>query len=381
MPVKKSQIITEAKPHTIKKFELINMYIKSWAQKLMLNRQCNGLIFIDCMCNSGVYKNQNGDTVYGTPVRVAKTLLDVARTYPDKQVFIYLNDLNFARVEELKKHLPEDERNFKIITSYVDAKEFLENIGPQLNDSSHYHYFLLYDPYAATIEWRVLLPFFRHWGEVMINHALLDPIRAIGSAKSTTTKKKYENTYLEDFEKLIPYGSDKNAYEKRVEEIINYMKGNRRYFVASFPFYNTKNSLMYDLIHCTSNIVGFKLYKYCAWKVFGGQSSTKRANDGYVQMQLNFSDDGLGITVPTDDSCYGVHDIAKYLQKSFSGRTNVPLEEIWSALDYHPVFPSDGFRDEIKNDLKQYYGAHTGTTINPLSGKKQQVISFANFVE
>ena len=63
MPVKKSKVITTAKPHTIKKFELIEMYIKAWAQKLMLNNACNGLIFIDCMCNSGVYKDINGNIV------------------------------------------------------------------------------------------------------------------------------------------------------------------------------------------------------------------------------------------------------------------------------------------------------------------------------
>lgn len=309
---------------------------------------------------------------------MANALLDVARTYTDKQVFIYLNDLNSARVEELKKHLPDEGQNFKIVTSNEDAKELLENIGPQLNDSSHYHYFLLYDPYDASIEWRALLPFFRHWGEVMINHALLDPIRAIGSAKSSTAKEKYEHTYLEDFEKLLPYGSNKNAYEKRVEEIIDYMKGNRRYFVASFPFYNQKNSLMYDLIHCTSNIEGFKLYKSCAWKVFGGQSSTKGSNDGYVQMELDFSSNGFGVTFPTDDSCYGIHDIAKYLQKSFSGENSVPLEEIWSVLDYHPIFPTDGFRKAIKNDLKKYYDARIGTIVDPSSGKKQQIISFRN---
>jgi len=238
--------------------------------------------------------------------------------------------------------------------------------------------FLLYDPYDASIDWHALLPFFRHWGEVMINHALLDPIRAIGSAKSRIAKEKYEHTYLEEFEKLLPYGSNRKAYEKRVEEIIDYMKGNRRYFVASFPFYNTKNSLMYDLIHCTSNIEGFKLYKSCAWKVFDGKSSTKGSNDGYAQMELDFSNNEFCVTVPTDDSCYGIHDIAKYLQKSFSGETNVPLEEIWSALDYHPIFPSDGFRNDIKRELKNYYDARIGTIVDPSSGKKQQVISFRN---
>ena len=50
-----SKIISKASPHTIMKFKLVEEYIKAWAQKLMLNSSCYGLVFIDCMCNSGVY--------------------------------------------------------------------------------------------------------------------------------------------------------------------------------------------------------------------------------------------------------------------------------------------------------------------------------------
>ena len=109
-------LISKASPHTIKKFELIEEYVKSWAQKLMLNNFCNTLVFIDCMCNSGIYINdETGQQTEGTPVRVAKVLLDVARNYPGKNIEMYLNDIDPLRVEEIKKHLPSDERNFRII--------------------------------------------------------------------------------------------------------------------------------------------------------------------------------------------------------------------------------------------------------------------------
>ena len=81
-----SKIISDVHPHTIKKFELVETYIKSWAQKLMLTDSCSGIVFIDCMCNSGVYKDDSGKIVYGTPIRVAKALLEVARIYTNKQV-------------------------------------------------------------------------------------------------------------------------------------------------------------------------------------------------------------------------------------------------------------------------------------------------------
>ena len=374
MSSRKKSVISKASPHTIKKFELIEEYIKSWAQKLLLTESCNGLIFIDCMCNSGVYTDNTGQLVKGTAVRVSEALREAARTYTQKNIHIYLNDKDKARVDELKKHLPQDERNFKIVTSCSDAHELLRTIGPQLYGTGHLHYFLLYDPYDATIDWEALLPFFRNWGEVMINHMVSDPVRALSSAKKKTTKVKYENTYLEDFEKLVPYGSDKTAYEARVEEIINSLKGARRYYVSAFPFYNTQNSLVYNLIHCTSNKEGFKLYKRSAWKVFGAQSSTKHSVENR-QLSFNF----LGeIAEEEDESCLHVIDIAKYLQRSFRGRKQVPLDEMWELLDNHPIFPSEGFRNEVKGNLTGFFDAKIEQIVSPDTGKKEMVISFSS---
>jgi three-Cys-motif partner protein len=138
------KVISKASPHTVKKFDLIEEYIKSWAQKLMLNDSCNGLVFIDCMCNSGIYTDVEGKFVKGTPMRVAEALLNVARTYTQKQVFLYLNDNSGDKIEELKKHLPAEERNFRIVTSVGDGNELLKTIGSQLKQTKHLHFFLLY---------------------------------------------------------------------------------------------------------------------------------------------------------------------------------------------------------------------------------------------
>ena len=349
MSSKKKSVISKASPHTIKKFELIEEYIKSWAKKLLLTDSCDGLIFIDCMCNSGLYIDDAGQGVKGTAVRVSEVLCEVSRTYTDNNIHIYLNDKDKARVDELKKHLPQDERNFKIVTSCSDAHELLLTIGPQLYGTGNFHYFLLYDPYDATIDWKSLLPFFRNWGEVMINHMVSDPVRAITSAKKRTTKAKYENTYLEDFEKLVPYGSDKVAYEARVEEIINSLKGTRKYYVSAFPFQS-------------------------AWKVFGAQSSTKHSTEN---RQLSFDFFGE-ITEEEDESCLHVIDIAKYLQRSFRGRKQVSLDEMWELLDNHTNFPSDGFRNEIKSDLTDFFDAKIEQIVNSETGKKETVISFSS---
>lgn len=348
-----------AHPHTIKKFELIENYIKSWAQILMLNNSCSGIIFIDCMCNSGVYKDDDGKTVYGTPIRVANALLDVARTYPNKQVHVFFNDIDSRRIAVLKEHLPQDERNYKIVTTTRDGNELLKWIGPQLNQNNHMHFFLLYDPYDASIDWSALLPFFRNWGEVLINHMISDSVRAISQVKKEDKKKKYTDTYqVEDISELIPYGSDKTAYEKRLYEIISKMKGSdsRIYYVAAFPFFNTRNSLVYDLVHCTSHEKGFRLFKSTAWKTFGDKSSTKNKHRIEGQLMFDFSGSGV-IKHDEDEYCYDLNSIASYIQEHFRGRKDVSFDEVWRILDKHPVFPSDGYRKDIKDILKNEYEA------------------------
>ncbi len=360
-----------AHPHTIKKFDLIEKYIKSWAQKLMNTQSCNGIIFIDCMCNSGIYEDENGEEVHGTPIRVAEALAEVADTHPHKQVEIYLNDFSEDKINILKKYLPPRKSNFEIVTTVKDGNDLLKWIGPQLNENQHMNYFLLYDPYDASIDWSALNPFFRHWGEVLINHMISDSLRAIGQVKKEEKKAKYTTTYQVSFiEDIIPYGSDRKAYERRVYEIIDNMKGSadREYYVASFPFFNKKNALVYDLVHCTSHIAGFKLFKSTAWKIFDGQSSGKDRHGDQYQLTIDFENGGL--TTSVDEYCYNLDDIADYVQSEFAGKNDVSWNEIWDLLDQHPLFPSDGYKKEIKHRLL--------SSPKVMQDKNKKTLSFRN---
>ena len=351
------EVISKASPHTIKKFELIENYVKTWAQKLLQNDYCKGVIFIDCMCNSGIYHDEKGQVVYGTPVRVSRILRDAAGQYPQKKVYVYLNDNSQEKIEALKAELPSEKANFRYSITSRDGNELLKDIGKKLSAKNHMHFFLLYDPYDASIDWDALAPFFKSWGEVLINHMINDSIRAIRQVKTQKAMHKYEETYLTDFENLLPCGSDRTAYEKRIEEIITSLKGgaDRRYYIAAFPFFNSRNSLLYDLVHCTCHEAGFKLYKSIAWKTFGGKSSIKNTHGDENQFMIDFDDSR--VKPQTDECCYYVSDIVEYIQSRYNGQANVSLSEIWTLLDGHPIFPSDGYRKEIKDGLKEIYGA------------------------
>ena len=54
------------------------------------------------------------------------------------------------------------------------------------------------------------------------------------------------------------------------------------------------------------------------------------------------------------------------------------LNEMWELLENHPIFPSEGFRNEIKRDLTIVFDAKTEQIVNPETGKKETVISFSS---
>ena len=364
------EIISKVSPHTIKKFELIEAYVLAWAHKLLEygrnTGNCNGIVFIDCMCNSGMYIDEKtGEFVEGSPIRVARVLSGVMReqNYQAQQAWLYFNDLSQEKIDELSKHLPPDTRNYHIKLSVGDGNDLLKVIGSKLSSQAKVNYLLVYDPYQATIDWLALLPFIRNWGEIILNHMVSDSIRAVSQVKRSSAITKYESTYLAKIEDLIDFGSDRDAFEQRIKDIITVLNGenHKRYYIASYPFFNSKNTVVYNLLHCTSSLIGFKLCKSTAWSTFGGKSSMKKSKVDPSQLAFNFSTsaDELVVTTMTDENCYYVQDIVKFIIGTFAGRQDVPLKEIWAAVDEHPVFPSDLYKNEIKDQLRQWgYKVH-----------------------
>ena len=360
---KKDDVISVAPPHSIKKFELISEYVKAWIQILMLNDACKGIVYIDCMSNSGVYKTEQGEEIEGTPLRVSEIIADAMTTYPGKQAYLYFNDKDARKIDLLNTRLPKQTENFHIYTEVMDANELLRKIGSQFTTVfSGMHFLLVYDPYDAHIEWDAMMPFLRNWGEIIINHMVSDTIRAAKMAKKPEVIEKYEETYQETIDELISMGSDRNALEKRIEQIILDGSGRKegRYYIAVFPFFNRNNAVVYNLIHCTRHQKGFDLFKSTAWKVFDDQSSGKRTaeSDGnYEQMTLNLETGEAEYEHKADETHYVVRDIAAYLQKHFRGRQDVPKDEVKAYLSDHPVFPVRDYSRKTYAALKQYYGA------------------------
>jgi three-Cys-motif partner protein len=356
---KKVETITKISPHTVKKFELIEKYVDEWARKILGFNGTKGLpgskgvIYIDCMCNSGVYE-VDGKLVEGTALRVAKKLNEIISNYPGKEAILLFNDLQSERVDLLRTEI-ENANLENIIVSYNegDCNAFLKGLNLSAYQQG-YNTLLLYDPYNASIDWSAVKPFLNRWGEVIINHMSSDTTRGISQAKKQDVIARYEETYQSDISQLL--NTDKAGLDNIVVSIIrnNINKGSSGYYVSLAPFYNRTNGKLYSLIHCSANIEGTKLYKKVTWKTFGDKSSMKNTHGVEEQFVLDFNGDGFLNTV-TDEDCYYVKDIAKYIFEKYSTLGRVSLDVMYKDLDVHPIFPSDGYKNEIKAELKDRY--------------------------
>ncbi|MEA4896554.1 MAG: three-Cys-motif partner protein TcmP [Oscillospiraceae bacterium] len=360
---KQVEIITEAKPHTVKKFELIDKYVDEWARKILGFKGkygyagSKGVIYIDCMSNSGVYKDIEGNLVDGTALRVAKHLNEIITNYPGKNAILVFNDLYPERVEFLKQEIEKAKLEY-ITVSYQhgDCNDFLRGLDLS-SFKQQYNTLLLYDPYKASIDWDAVTPYLNRWGEVIINHMVSDTARGASLAKKPQVIDRYQETYQNDIASILEYGNDKEQLNNIIVSIIKSNTKNFRakHYIASFPFFNRTNGLVYNLIHCCSNIEGLKLFKKVAWKTFGDKSSLKNTHENQAQLMFDFNGTGIA-TTQTDEQCYYVIDIAKYLYDKYHAMASVTLDMIYHDLDEHPIFPSDGYKNDIKNELKQTYG-------------------------
>lgn len=357
---KKKEVISEASPHTIKKFELISEYVKVWINILMLNSKCKGIVYIDCMSNSGVYRNEIGEEIKGTPLLVSEIIAEAMTRYTSKQAYLYFNDKEEDKIELLNTRLPKQTENFHVNTEVMDANELLRKIGKQFSTMfQDMHFLLIYDPYDAHIEWDAMMPFLKNWGEVILNHMVSDPIRAVKMAKKPETIEKYEETYQSNIEELISFGSDRDAFEEKIKKIIRDGSGRKegKYYVASFPFFNSTNSVVYNLIHCTGHYRGFELFKTTAWHTFGDHSSMKNTHNDENSMQMSFTENGeIVCEYSPDTSCYNLRDAALYVQRHFAGMVDVSNDTVWGYLGEHPVFPTRDYKNKIKDVLKREYG-------------------------
>lgn len=310
------------------------------------------------MCNCGKYYDNDGNIVEGTAIRVVRTINQINSVH-QKQAILYFNDLDNDKILHLKSVIDSMDLQYVKIHYYnTDANELLRMIAKL--DLSKHNTLLFYDPYQADIDWDALEPFFNTWGEVIINHMVSDVIRGAKSVSNPAKIAKYEKTYHKSIDEIIKTSNcpnNREEFEKITNSIIEscIFTNNKKYYIASFPFYIKTNQLIYNLIYFSWNIKGMTLFKRTAWDTFGGQSSIKHAVSSEMPGQMCLDFDTGNVKKDVRPGVYTVYDIAKYIYNNYKDRGEVTWDEIYEHLEQHPIFPCDGYKTEIKNVLKDSF--------------------------
>lgn len=284
--------LDEAKLHTQYKIKYIKNYVKRWLN-VAVNCSQRNIVFIDSMCNAGVYKND----IKGTCIEVVELFIRYAKENNNKQFYIFLNDYDENRIKILNEILNSYDKpnNLKISVKNKEVVEYL-NLLIDKNVFTGSCFTLLYtDPYnfGITNLLSTIKNFIdKYYCELLFNFFSSDIRRNRNNISAQDKMSKIKNE-LSSVITNINVVEDEN--KEILDKLINTYKNTKNIkYSFAYRFNNTNNAELYYIIFFTPNRRGLELIKETIWEVFNGEESFKKQIDiDKNQLKLFNTDDLL----------------------------------------------------------------------------------------
>ena len=269
--------LDEAKLHTQYKIKYIKDYVRRWLNVAVNYRQKN-IVFIDSMCNAGIYKNG----IKGTCIEIVELFIEYAKENQLKQFYVFLNDYDKDKIRVLNElisnyNMP---NNLKINIKDKDVVEYL-SLLIEKNTFSNSCFTLLYtDPYNFGIPnlLTTIKTFIdKFYCELLFNYFSSDVTRNKNNISAKNKMSKIKN-------ELSSVITDINIDDDKNKEILNklistYKNTKNIKYSFAYRFNNTNNAELYYIIFFTPNKRGLELIKESIWEVFNGEESFKKQID------------------------------------------------------------------------------------------------------
>lgn len=269
--------LDEAKLHTQYKIKYIKDYVRRWLNVAVNYRQKN-IVFIDSMCNAGIYKNG----IKGTCIEIIELFIEYAKENQSKQFYVFLNDYDKDKIRVLNElisnyNMP---NNLKINIKDKDVVEYL-SLLIEKNTFSNSCFTLLYtDPYNFGIPnlLTTIKTFIdKFYCELLFNYFSSDVTRNKNNISAKNKMSKIKN-------ELSSVITDINIDDDKNKEILNklistYKNTKNIKYSFAYRFNNTNNTELYYIIFFTPNKRGLELIKESIWEVFNGEESFKKQID------------------------------------------------------------------------------------------------------
>lgn len=284
--------LDEAKLHTQYKIKYIKDYVRRWLNVAVNYRQ-NNIVFIDSMCNAGIYKNG----IKGTCIEVIELFIEYAKENQSKQFYVFLNDYDKDKIRVLNElisnyNMP---NNLKINIKDKDVVEYL-SLLIEKNTFSNSCFTLLYtDPYNFGIPnlLTTIKTFIdKFYCELLFNYFSSDVTR---NKNNTSAKNKMSKIKNELSSVITDINIDGDKNKEILNKLISTYKNTKNIkYSFAYRFNNTNNAELYYIIFFTPNKRGLELIKESIWEVFNGEESFKKQIDiEKSQLKLFDTDDLL----------------------------------------------------------------------------------------
>ena len=321
------------KDHTVQKIKYIKAYVEQWLYALM--QTSSNFVFLDTMCNAGIYKNG----YLCTSIEVLNVFVSFAQNRPEKTFTLLCNDYNQNRRDSMSAifHLYEDElkkrgiRNIHLRMDCMNARDYLPFIDQQYRFShiktiKDMALLLWVDPYHMIdeeIAWAVKKFLQNVYCEVIVNLFVSDYTRNVSNVSCPEYGVK-----LRSFTKgFCGLKDEKQKGEIVRNAFISQMKkGTKIKYFYSFCVKPRTGGVLYYLVFLTPSLSGLEKVKDAACKVF-------KYHEYYCAGEKYPPDDWIYATgeTPWDVAYYKAREKVIELLKPFAGNTvgYTFLEEIF----------------------------------------------------
>jgi len=309
--------LDEKKQQTSYKIKYVKEYIIGWLQVSVNRENIKYINFIDCMCNAGIYK----DNDLGTSMEVLQIFIDSASKFTSKEFHIYLNDYDKKRIEIIKTlstYFLDNKitTNLKIHYNCDYADAYIQNFTI-FNETliSNASTVLFVDPYNfQSIKLLSIKSFLKHYYcELYYNIFTSDYIR----------NKNNSNSFYE----ILNTTEELETVDDMIEYIRQFLKTEKMKYSFSYGFRNCKNVEIYQILFVTPNIRGLEKLKEAIIKVFKGVD--------YYRNQAKKEECQQSLFVEDDDEKNFERNILNYCGKEIQNKLCNNFQ--YRTIDYSDI--------------------------------------------
>lgn len=320
---KYSKWLDDKKPQTTNKIKYVTSYVKKWLFVLNNAAFAEGINFIDCMCNAGVYKD--GDLC--TSIEVLKLFIESAAIHKEKTYNLYLNDYSSQRIAIIKEVVAKIYKtklpNLHIYYSEEDVNDYLSSLIKS-NKFNYPQATLLYvDPYDfGTVHIPTLRKFCaQYYCELLFNLFTSDWVRNRNNEMDSRIDKVIDNpaAVISNKQDLVDY-------------IFDQLKVGRMQYGFNYEFHTETNVELYQIIYLTPNDAGLEKLKDALWDTFKGATyyrnpSKKKIDENQLSFFTSEMEEQLAKDAEDNIIKYNV-DIARKIVCSLPHKKHVSFKDI-----------------------------------------------------